>query len=127
MVTITYDLDNAEDCKLIEDYYFFKYYNKCLFNDWNKQYKQYALNSDDSYNKKGCDFITDIITKSVNKEEFTNFIRIYNMLEKEAMIKESITFSILNSCLIYDYDFYHIRLFQDILVEKFGKNKKYIN
>lgn len=69
MVKITYDLNNKNECKLIFDYYFFKCYSKCLYNDWINVYLS---------NKTNKSII--IIKNNVNKIELKKFLSIYRKL-----------------------------------------------
>ena len=64
MVKITYDENNKEHCKLIEDFYFYKYYRSVLLFDWEKTYKENIID-------------TDIIVKHLNKIEFNRFCEIH--------------------------------------------------
>ena len=81
---ITYDLNNKEECQEIEDYYFFKYYRKCLFFDWKKIINRIIIDND--YNilfdiKYKCIYkenellnnILSEVIKSINEVEFRRF------------------------------------------------------
>jgi hypothetical protein len=37
--TVTYDLNNKNECQMVEDYVFYRYYTKSIYFDW-KQYKK---------------------------------------------------------------------------------------
>ena len=66
-IKITYDLNNEQECKLIDDYYFFKsYYNDLIFG-WEKFY----------FSK---DYDPLIIKAHLNKTEFNRFIELYEMI-----------------------------------------------
>ena len=66
-IKITYDLNNEQECKLIDDYYFFKYYLKSLIFDWEKCF----------YTK---DYDPSIIKAHLNITEFNRFIKLYQMI-----------------------------------------------
>ena len=66
-ITITYDLNNEQECNLIDDYYFFKYYLKSLIFDWEKFY----------YTK---DYDPSIIKSHLNITEFNRFIELYEII-----------------------------------------------
>ena len=66
-ITITYNLNNEQECKLINDYFFFKYYLKSLIFDWLKFY----------YTK---DYKPSIIKTHLYKTEFDRFKELYIIL-----------------------------------------------
>lgn len=72
VVKITHDLDNAEERKIVEDYYFFKYYTKSLIFDWAKFYDKMCENGEDK------DVITKIIINHLNKYDLQRFLKITN-------------------------------------------------
>lgn len=63
MVKISYDSDNKEDCEIIDDYYFLKYYSKSIVSDWKKFY-------DENINFKDENEILQIIYNHLNKTEY---------------------------------------------------------
>ena len=66
-ITITYDLNNEQESKLIDDYYFFKSYLKSLMFGWEKIY----------FSK---DYDSSIIKYHLNKTEFNRFKKLYQMI-----------------------------------------------
>ena len=66
-IKITYDLNNEQECNLIDDYYFFKSYLKSLIFDWEKFY----------YTK---DYKPSIIEAHLNITEFNRFKELYLMI-----------------------------------------------
>ena len=68
-ITITYDLNNEQECKLIDDYYCFKSYLKSLIFGWKKFY----------YSQ---DYKSSIIKAHLNKTEFKRFKELYLMISK---------------------------------------------
>ena len=66
-ITITYDLNNKQESKLIDDYYFFKSYLTDLIFGWENFY----------FSK---DYDPSIIEYHLNKTEFKRFKKLYQMI-----------------------------------------------
>ena len=85
---ITYDFNNKGECQEIDDYYFFKYYRKCLLFDWKKIIDRIIIdNYYDNYDEikfkclyKENELLNNILSeviKSLNEVEFRRFKDIY--------------------------------------------------
>ena len=70
MFKISYDSNNKDDCELIEDYYFLKYYTKSIVSDWKNFY-------DENINLKTEDEIFQIIYNHLNKTEYKRLNTVY--------------------------------------------------
>ena len=66
-ITITYDLNNEQESKLISDYYFFKSYLNDLIFGWENFY----------FSK---DYKPSIIEAHLNKTEFKRFKKLYQKI-----------------------------------------------
>jgi hypothetical protein len=82
MVKITYNENNAEEVKLVEDYFWYKYYVKSVKFDWKEYLKDYnKLTHQEQLNKH------EIIKQHLNKYELKRAIDIHKRIYNKDMHK----------------------------------------
>ena len=114
-IKITYDLNNEQESKLIDDYYFFKSYLKTLLFGWEKFY----------FSK---DYDSSIIKYHLNKTEFKRFKELYQMIleynyDSEILMKYYYVFDIFID--IFNRDKKEIlKIYKSYIIYKLQKNYK---
>jgi len=109
-----YDFTNPKHYKLINDYVFFKYYVKVLFDDWQSFYFTAKLD-------RLC--IYKIIIKHQNPIELERFEKLYNNIIHKNFHDFTIN-SILTN-LFYVGKSIVIKLYSNVLSDKFNLNNNY--
>jgi len=115
-----YDSTNPEHYKLIDDYIFFKYYVKVLFDTCNKFFFTSTLNTLDIYK---------VIIKHQNSIEIKRFKKLYNNTLKNFYNFGFLDYSI-NSILcdlFYRGKSAVIILYSNVLKDKFSLNNNFEN
>ncbi len=119
---ITYDLDNKEEAKMVEDYYFVKYYTKTILFDW----KQF-LNTFD--NMETIREKIQIIINHLNKDEFERYINIIENYDLNYIVSHPLTNDldiyelVIQTILTWNESYDIIRHFKFLLLLKFDCEK----
>jgi hypothetical protein len=111
---ITYDLNNAEEVKLVEDYFWYKYFVKSFKFDWGEYLKDYyKITYQEKLNKH------EIVKQHFNKYELKIAIDIHKRIYDKRMRKH-INFNYLISDII---TFNSTKKLKYKLIEKLNNNK----
>jgi hypothetical protein len=116
MVKITYDLNNAEEVKLVEDYFWYKYFVKSFKFDWGEYLKDYyKITYQEKLNKH------EIVKQHFNKYELKIAIDIHKRIYGKNMHKH-INFNYLISDII---TFNSTKKLKHKLIEKLNNTSGY--
>ena len=80
MVKITYDENDEKSVKMIEDYFWYKYYVESLISDWGKEIKKY---NDMEHDKRMEGY--KVIENHLNKYELKRALTIHRFVYSDRM------------------------------------------
>lgn len=109
MVTITYDENDAGEVKLIEDYFWYKYFCEVIRSDWKNYYEE---------NKYKNNYY-EIILKHINKFELKKANKIHKNIYYNKINQKMPSWYIIDDILISKPE----NVYKYELIRKFGIKK----
>jgi len=118
MVKIEYDLNNAEECEMVDDYFFIKYFFESLSFDWRREVCKlvHEFNKKELNCEKIFEDLNKIILDHTNKCELDFVLEIlykYDIIKGESNEKDLIALICYHKLIISEY--------KRVLINRFSK------